>query len=211
MTFQKIVSIVALVLFVVILIIIAISMSGAKNEKKFPPVTGECPDYWIDQSKGGDGSKCINTKSLGTCMNSGKIPDAKTCHTDDCNIEGQSCPATTGGKPTPGSGGKNWLCCGGHWKEGAKTCPTATNCTNKGDCDYDNQLCKKDNKSYICCLNKWQEGSGPCVSSGGSSGNTMNFTKNPFTGKDGLCNKAKWARQCDLTWDGVTNNLTCFS
>lgn len=27
-----------------------------------------------------------------------------------------------------------------------------------------------------------------------------------FTGSDALCNKYKWAKKCDLTWDGITNN-----
>ena len=34
----------------------------------------------------------------------------------------------------------------------------------------------------------------------------MNFTTSPWTGDDGLCNKSKWAKACNLTWDGVTNN-----
>lgn len=35
----------------------------------------------------------------------------------------------------------------------------------------------------------------------------INFDAFPmFTGDDALCNKSKWAKSCDLTWDGVTNN-----
>ena len=34
----------------------------------------------------------------------------------------------------------------------------------------------------------------------------MNFTTDVWTGDDGLCYKSKWAKACDLTWDGVTNN-----
>ena len=34
----------------------------------------------------------------------------------------------------------------------------------------------------------------------------MNFTKNSWNGKDGICKKSKWARKCNLSWDGITNN-----
>ena len=40
----------------------------------------------------------------------------------------------------------------------------------------------------------------------GSCPNKMNFNTGLWTGDDGLCNKKKWAKACDLTWDGVTNN-----
>ena len=39
--------------------------------------------------------------------------------------------------------------------------------------------------------------------------NTVNFTniKNPGTGPmSGLCVKQKWAQDCTVTWDGITNN-----
>lgn len=34
---------------------------------------------------------------------------------------------------------------------------------------------------------------------------SMDFSGSFWTGSDGLCHKYKWARQCNLTWDGVTN------
>ena len=34
----------------------------------------------------------------------------------------------------------------------------------------------------------------------------MNFSTAQYTGPSGLCNKQKWAKSCNLTWDGVTNN-----
>jgi hypothetical protein len=34
----------------------------------------------------------------------------------------------------------------------------------------------------------------------------MNFSSALWMGNRGLCNKAKWAKTCDLTWDGITNN-----
>ena len=34
----------------------------------------------------------------------------------------------------------------------------------------------------------------------------MNFSTSSWTGDTGQCNKSRWARACDLTWDGITNN-----
>ena len=34
----------------------------------------------------------------------------------------------------------------------------------------------------------------------------MDFTTGQWTGSSGLCNKSKWAKECNLTWDGITNN-----
>jgi hypothetical protein len=35
---------------------------------------------------------------------------------------------------------------------------------------------------------------------------TMDFTGDFWQGSFGMCNKYKWAKSCDLTWDGITNN-----
>lgn len=35
---------------------------------------------------------------------------------------------------------------------------------------------------------------------------TMDFTDSFWQGSTGGCNKYKWAKSCDLTWDGITNN-----
>lgn len=50
------------------------------------------------------------------------------------------------------------------------------------------------------CINKKGLGSSSCSKN-------MDFSGSFWTGDDGLCRKNKWARQCDLTWDGVTNNM----
>ena len=49
------------------------------------------------------------------------------------------------------------------------------------------------------CINTKNLGKGECS-------NRMNFNTGLWTGDDGLCNKKKWAKACDLTWDGITNN-----
>lgn len=106
MSFQKTVVSVAMVMTVILLLVIGIALYKQKNNAKYPPVVGSCPDYWVERYNDDDSSKCVNVKNLG------------------------------------------------------------------------NQSCKKE----------------------------MNFSVYPWNGDDGLCNKYKWARACDLTWDGVTNN-----
>lgn len=39
-----------------------------------------------------------------------------------------------------------------------------------------------------------------------SCSKTMNFSVQPWNLQDGLCRKFKWAKGCDLTWDGITND-----
>ena len=63
-SFQKNVLIVALVILIVTLLIIGITIKQTKNEQ-WPPIIGDCPDYWIDLS--GNGGQCVNVKDLGTC------------------------------------------------------------------------------------------------------------------------------------------------
>ena len=54
------------------------------------------------------------------------------------------------------------------------------------------------------CVNKLNLGSSGCNS-------TMDFSGSTWDGSSGLCNKYKWARGCDLTWDGITNNKSACS
>lgn len=41
---------------------------------------------------------------------------------------------------------------------------------------------------------------------GENCGKTMNFNSGEFSGDGGFCAKRKWATNCGLTWDGVTNS-----
>jgi len=34
----------------------------------------------------------------------------------------------------------------------------------------------------------------------------MDFSTGQWKGQDGLCNKYKWAQQCNLVWDGISDN-----
>jgi len=65
MHFQKIVLIMAIVLLIIILLVIGVTLSKARREDTWPPIVGECPDYWIDMS--GNGEECFNSNSLGRC------------------------------------------------------------------------------------------------------------------------------------------------
>ena len=65
-SFQKNVLIIALVILIVTLLFIGITIKQTKNEQ-WPPIIGDCPDYWIDLS--GNGGQCVNVKDLGTCKN----------------------------------------------------------------------------------------------------------------------------------------------
>ena len=64
------------------------------------------------------------------------------------------------------------------------------------------------------CPDYWEEeehnGVNVCVNKMGlpslSCKSPMNFSVPPFNGPDGACRKAKWARDCNLTWDGITTN-----
>ena len=55
------------VLLVVCLIAVGYMMYKKQTKAAWPPLVGECPDYWLDLST--NGSKCSNTKNLGTCTN----------------------------------------------------------------------------------------------------------------------------------------------
>jgi hypothetical protein len=65
MVFQKLVLTIATILLIVILVIIGISLSNSKVDDNWPPIIGECPDYWVDMS--GNGEACFNAHSLGRC------------------------------------------------------------------------------------------------------------------------------------------------
>ncbi len=65
MHFQKIVLIIATVLLILTLVIIGASLSKASENETWPPVVGDCPDFWVDMS--GNGEACFNSHSLGKC------------------------------------------------------------------------------------------------------------------------------------------------
>ena len=64
MTFQSIVLLIAVLLLILTLVFIGIALSKSKYSNVWPPITGDCPDYWVDLS--GNGAACYNSKSVGT-------------------------------------------------------------------------------------------------------------------------------------------------
>jgi hypothetical protein len=65
MSFQKIITLVAVTVLVISLVIIGVP-TGYGTDENWPPIVAECPDYWV--LKGGkESSKCINVRDLGRC------------------------------------------------------------------------------------------------------------------------------------------------
>jgi hypothetical protein len=67
--FQKTVLFAAIVILIIALIVIGIIL-GKTNDKQWPPMTAQCPDYWTIDGVGKD-AQCVNVKNLGTCQPQG--------------------------------------------------------------------------------------------------------------------------------------------
>jgi hypothetical protein len=65
--FQKIVLVIAIIILLALLVFISISLKS-KQMREWPPVIGDCPDYWVDTS--GNGGNCVNVQNLGSCVSS---------------------------------------------------------------------------------------------------------------------------------------------
>ena len=104
--FQKTVLIVAIIVLMIILVFIGMTMSKAKSNQQWPPMTAQCPDYFSVDVSG----NCENKLNLGTCNNT----------------------------------------------------------------QYD-----------------------------GTAG-YKNFNESPYIGSNELCAKSTWAKDCGLSWDGIT-------
>lgn len=65
MNFQTIVLTSSIVILIILLVVIGITLSKASNKTYWPPIVGDCPDYWVDMS--GNGGSCLNSNSLGRC------------------------------------------------------------------------------------------------------------------------------------------------
>jgi hypothetical protein len=67
------------------------------------------------------------------------------------------------------------------------------NANSSGDID------NSDSQTNQSCVNIKNLGNKSCQKK-------MDFTGDFWQGSTGSCNKSKWAKKCDLTWDGITNN-----
>ena len=45
---------------------------------------------------------------------------------------------------------------------------------------------------------------GTCPANNGNKHLEMNFNTSAFTGSNGTCAKYTWAKNCNVTWDGIT-------
>ena len=116
------------ILLIICLVIFFVMIFYINREQKFPPVIGQCPDYWLS-------SKYFDNKD-----NLDMIEDVLI----------------------------------------------------KNELEND-----KEDKSK--CVNVKNIGNPNCSK-------IMDFNEVPYNTTNGLCAKYKWAKDCDLTWDGITNN-----
>ena len=85
--------------------------------------------------------------------------------------------------------------------------PATADCMNtKFGCCNDYATPKNDvdgSKCPVKCYNTHQLGkpSAACT----SIPTEIDFGTDVYKGNGGLCAKQKWAKQCDITWDGITN------
>ena len=56
LSFQSLVIYLLITLLIIILVVVGINLHAAKKKTKWPPMVGDCPDYWFDAGEGG--SKC---------------------------------------------------------------------------------------------------------------------------------------------------------
>ena len=94
MNFQIILLCVAIVILILMLSFIGYVLYKKKFNYKFPPVIGECPDYWIAQN-----NTCTNPKNLGKCRGSKSFNNkiykgdggdcAKAKWANNCNLSWQ--------------------------------------------------------------------------------------------------------------------------
>ena len=75
-TFQKITLMIAGILLIICIIIIVLIFLFPNTKQVWPPMVGNCPDYFIDIN--GDGSSCVNSLSLGTCTGTDTPDFSKT-------------------------------------------------------------------------------------------------------------------------------------
>jgi hypothetical protein len=109
MYFQKTVLIIATILLIITLVVIGVTLSKTIENENWPPVVGECPDFWVDMS--GNGEACFNTHSLGKC-----------------NIPGEGKPNTKNFNQAPFTG-TNGVCSKFNW---ARTCQVTWDGINSG-------------------------------------------------------------------------------
>jgi len=81
MSFQIVVIIIATICLIAALTFTGYSLYNYQHHTKFPPVSGECPDYWVAKN-----NECHNERHLGTCPDPKKFNTPHfSGHDADCN------------------------------------------------------------------------------------------------------------------------------
>ena len=191
LNFQKSILIIAILIFILMLIVIGIVISKSNKKQTWPPIIGECPDYWIDLS--GNGSACLNVKSLGKCNKPGPLFSEYL------------------GKDSPGNGLTNYSDvsleqCKGYCLAN-NSCYGLTYGSVLGDSSELNQ-CFLKGKGVTTASKTTNNNMDLFIkSTNKASMNLMNFNQAPYIGNKGTCNKYKWAQGCNITWDGITSGV----
>ena len=72
-SFQITVLLISTIILIVILAVIGVSLKNGKMNRNFPPVIGECPDYWENIEDKDKKHYCLNKKNLGVTSCSKKM------------------------------------------------------------------------------------------------------------------------------------------
>ena len=105
MSFQKTVLTIAIVLFIILMLVIAVMMTSAKQTQMFPPQLGGCPDYWQRTQDG----KCLDVQNLGKNCPSPQSFDNMTLK-QKCNFA-KGCSITWDGITNAEAANGNQLYC----------------------------------------------------------------------------------------------------
>lgn len=186
--FQMAVLGIAVLAVIVTLGTVGYIMYHKSSSMKWPPVTGHCPDYWADVN--GDGTKCVNTHKMGTCA----LPGGAT-------YTAYSATTMSGGSPAKSSteSGCKETC------SGDKLCRAFTFDAGTNMCSLKSTLGSKSASAQSTETLYVRDTAGPEADA------SMNFSASPYTGGNGTCEKYTWAKNCGITWDGITtaNETPC--
>ncbi len=184
--FQKTVVIIFIAILLLTLVVIGWSLSGSATSAQWPPIIGDCPDYWVDLE--GNGSACMNTHNLGTC----NLTNSDQLYTSQPNTDSLG-NTLTEHEGVSQSQCKNLcsgsaLCFGAAYRNSTQQCTLKTEDVVKAKTQEapDYTLFLKNNDSKV-------------------AGSAMDFTVAPFTGNDGTCSKYNWANKCGIVWDGINS------
>lgn len=183
MEFQRTIIIIASIILIIVLIYFWFNISKSSS-KTWPPIVGDCPDYWIDLS--GNGAKCVNVHNLGTCNIPGKLYNT-LINTDSpgndltsyLNVSNNDCKAACM---------VNSSCNGFVYSNPKRSCTLK----NMGIINAE-KITNNDTDLYI-------KDSKP-------STNSVDFSVAPYIGQGGTCAKYTWAKNCGVSWDGITYGI----